>query len=153
MLYHTLGFPGGASGKEPTCQCRRHKRCGFDLGQRRSPGGGHGNPHQYSCLENPMDRGAWWVTAHRAAESDTTEATQHPHTYHTHTQIWYPKLWSIMEYKRVNWHNIQIQTFAMISKQDCIFHNNVLCVKAWLKLYYYISHLLRYLLLKKKKRK
>lgn len=38
----------------------------------------------------------------------------------------------------------------MISKQDCIFHNNVLCVKVWLKLYYYTSHLLRYLLLKKK---
>ena len=37
----------------------------------RSPGGGHGNPPQYSGLENPMDRGAWW--AHK--ESDTTEAT------------------------------------------------------------------------------
>ena len=39
----------------------------------RSPGGGHGNPLQYSCLENPMDRGAWWATAHGVAkESDTT---------------------------------------------------------------------------------
>ena len=33
-------------------------------GSGRSPGGGHGNPLQYSCLENPMDRGAWWVTVH-----------------------------------------------------------------------------------------
>ena len=33
-------------------------------GSRRSPGGGHGNPLQYSCLENPMDRGAWWATVH-----------------------------------------------------------------------------------------
>ena len=41
----------------------------------RSPGGGNGNPLQYSCLENPMDRGAWWVTAHRVAQSDMTEAT------------------------------------------------------------------------------
>ena len=41
----------------------------------RSPGGGHGNPLQYSCLENPMDRGAWQVTVHRIAESDMTEAT------------------------------------------------------------------------------
>ena len=33
----------------------------------RPPGGGHGNPLQYSCLEKPMDRGAWWATVHRAA--------------------------------------------------------------------------------------
>ena len=35
----------------------------------RSPGEGNGNPLQYSCLENPMDRGAWWVKVHRVAES------------------------------------------------------------------------------------
>ena len=35
----------------------------------RSPGGGHGNPLQCSCLENPMDREAWWATVHRAAKS------------------------------------------------------------------------------------
>ena len=39
---------------------------------RRCPGGGNGNPLQYSCLGNPMDRGAWWVTVHRIAESDRT---------------------------------------------------------------------------------
>ena len=37
----------------------------------RFPGGGHGNPLQYSCLENPMDRGAWWATVHRVAKSQT----------------------------------------------------------------------------------
>ena len=37
----------------------------------RSPGGGRGNSLQYSCLENPMDRGAWWATAHRVAKSQT----------------------------------------------------------------------------------
>ena len=41
-------------------------------GSGRPPGGGNGNPLQYSCLENPMDRVAWQVTIHRVTESDTT---------------------------------------------------------------------------------
>ena len=48
---------------------------GLIPGPGRSPGGGHSNPPQYSCLENPMDRGAWWATVCRAAESDMTEAS------------------------------------------------------------------------------
>ena len=40
-------------------------------GQGRSPRGGHGNPHQYSCLENPMDRGSWWVKVHRITKHQT----------------------------------------------------------------------------------
>ena len=51
------------------------------LGQEDSPGERHVNPLQYSCLENPIDREAWWATVHRVAESDTTEVTQHTHTY------------------------------------------------------------------------
>ena len=47
---------------------------GLIPGSGRSPGGGHDNPLQYSCLENPMERGAWWATVHRGCkESDTTE--------------------------------------------------------------------------------
>ena len=41
----------------------------------RSPGGEHGNPCQYSCLENPMDRGAWRATVHRLTELDMTKVT------------------------------------------------------------------------------
>ena len=50
---------------------------GLIPGVGRSPGGGHGNPPQYSCLENPMDRGAWWAMVHTVADLDTTEVTQH----------------------------------------------------------------------------
>ena len=46
-------------------------------GSGRSSGAGHGNLLQYSCLENPMDRGAWWATVHRIAESEMTEVTEH----------------------------------------------------------------------------
>ena len=48
---------------------------GSASGLRRSPGGGHGNPLQYSCLENPLDRGAWQATVHGVAESEVTEVT------------------------------------------------------------------------------
>ena len=44
-------------------------------GSRRSSGGGHGSPLQYSCLENPMDRGAWRATVHGVTESDKTKVT------------------------------------------------------------------------------
>ena len=76
ITLHLIDFPGGVSGKEPTCQCRGHKRTGSISGLGRSSGGGYGNPLQYSCLKNPMDRGAWWATLGHQ-ESDTTEVSKH----------------------------------------------------------------------------
>ena len=66
-----MGFPDSSDGKESACNA---EDLGLISGLGRSPAGGHGNPLQYSCLENPMDRGAWWATVHGVAELDTTEA-------------------------------------------------------------------------------
>ena len=68
-LFNGSGFPGGASGKEPTNQSRRPKKHGWIPGWGRSLGGGLGNPLQYSCLENPMDRGAWQAAVHKVTKS------------------------------------------------------------------------------------
>ena len=63
------GFPGGASGKEPACQFRRCKHTGSIPELVRTPGEGYSNPLQYSCLENPMDRGAWRAIAHTVTKN------------------------------------------------------------------------------------
>ena len=47
------------------------RNVGSNPGSGRSPGGGHGNPLQYSCMENPMDRGAWWATVHEGTKTWT----------------------------------------------------------------------------------
>ena len=65
------GFPGGSVVKESACNTRDAGDVGLIPGSGRSPGGGHGNPLQYFCLENPMDRGAWRATVHRVTKSRT----------------------------------------------------------------------------------
>ena len=62
------GFAGGASGKNLP-DVGDVKDVGSIPGLGRSLGGRHGNPLQYSCLENPMDRGAWWATVHKDTKS------------------------------------------------------------------------------------
>ena len=63
-----MGFPRGTSGKNPPAKM---KNMGSIHGLGRSPGEGNGNPLQYSCLENPMDRGTWWAIVHRVTKSQT----------------------------------------------------------------------------------
>ena len=66
-----LHFPGDASGKDLCASAGDITHMGLIPGWGRSPGGGHDNPLQYSCLENLMDRRAWWATAHRVTKSWT----------------------------------------------------------------------------------
>ena len=61
----------------------------------RSPEGERGNQHQYSCLENPMHRGAWWATVHCVAELVMTEATQHACTYYKTVWLVQPSFLSL----------------------------------------------------------
>ena len=61
LLLLPKGFPGGAEVKASACNVGD---LGLIPGLGRSPGEGNGNPFQYSCLENPMDGGAWWATVH-----------------------------------------------------------------------------------------
>ena len=67
------GFPQWLSSKkkkkESTCNARTMGDAGLTPGLGRSPGEGNGNPLQYSCWQNPIDRGAWWVTVHRVVKS------------------------------------------------------------------------------------
>ena len=63
-----MGFPGGSEVKVSSCNVGD---LGSIPGLGRSTGEGNGNPLQYSCLENPMDRGAWWATVHGVTESRT----------------------------------------------------------------------------------
>ena len=66
--FNVMGFPGGSDGKESACNT---KDPGLIPGLGRSPREGNGNPLQYSCLENSIDRGAWWATVHWVANSWT----------------------------------------------------------------------------------
>ena len=59
--------------KNPSANAGKVRDAGSIPGSGRSPAEGHGNPLQYSCLENPRDRGAWWATVHGVKQSDTTE--------------------------------------------------------------------------------
>ena len=79
----TERWSDGVSGKEPACQYRLDIRdAGSNLGSGRSPGGDHGNPFQYSCLENITDRGAWRATVHGVTKSQTQlkRLSMHVHT-------------------------------------------------------------------------
>ena len=69
------GFPGGSAGKESACSAGDP---GLIPGWGRSPGERNGNPLQYPCLENPMDRKSWWATVHGVVRVGHNLATKPP---------------------------------------------------------------------------
>ena len=81
MVNYIKDFPGVSVLKKSTCQCKRHRRHEFDpwggMIPTWIPGEGNGNPLQYSCLENSMDRGPWWASVHGVTESLRQLSTQH----------------------------------------------------------------------------
>ena len=85
MCEHVQAFQVVLVVKNLPASARDVRDAGSNPGLGRSPGGGHSNPLQYSCLENPMDRGAWQATVNRVAQSQTqlkwlsTHACEHVH--------------------------------------------------------------------------
>ena len=80
LIWYIYGFPDGSDDKESICSARD---LGSILGLGRCPGGGNGNPLQYSSLENPIDRGAWWATVHGVIKS-WTQLSDFIFTFHFH---------------------------------------------------------------------
>ena len=98
LLWLKMGFLSGSAGKESTGNAGDSGDTGSIPGLGRSPGGGNGNPLQYSCLENSMDRGDWWVTVHGVTKSQIRLSTwpmiktrKHIHSFegnHGFCQVW-----------------------------------------------------------------
>ena len=106
-----IGFPCGTSGKEPACQCRRHRRHRSIPGLGRSPEEGNDNPLQCYCLENSMDRGAWQATVHRIAKWPgwaTKQPLAHVYIciymwqYIIFIYMWYNQLYVFLYIKRLS---------------------------------------------------
>ena len=86
LIKVTKGFPGGSDGKESACN---EGDLGSIPGSGSSPGERNRNPLQHSCLENSMDRGAWWATVHGShKESDMTEQVS-THAQHNVTRVFH----------------------------------------------------------------
>ena len=106
-------FPGDAVVMNLPANARDTGDAGLIPGLGRSPGRGKGNQFQYSCLGNPMDRGAWWATDRGVTESDTTECV-HVHTCtraQTHTTI------SIYKYREKCRQNLNMSNIKFTSRE------------------------------------
>ena len=107
------GFPGDTSGKESACQGRGVRDPGSIPGSGRFPGGRHGNPLQYSCLKDSMDRRARQAVGHGVIESDSTESST-MYAFLLHKDVLYSALYLVLrksgknltylgDFYRLNW--------------------------------------------------
>ena len=106
-VYIRAGFSGGVSCKELACQCVRHKRCRFNPWVGRSPGGGYGNPPQYSCLGNLIVRGDWQAIVNRVTR--VRHDWSNLACMHIYMYIYISHSFSIMVYYKI----LNIVPFAM----------------------------------------
>ena len=128
------GFPGDSVVKNLPANAGG---LGLIPGWGRSPGGGHSNPVQFSCLWNPMDRGAWWATIHRVAKSQTQLKWLSTHTdgKTPHSIINYPRgldLWDLKPYhlrwiqRSNNRNRVYNKCNALESSQNhCLVHGKI----------------------------
>ena len=105
------------SGKESTCQSRRHR---FDPWVRKIPGEGNGNPVQYSCLENPIDRGTWRATVHGFARVGYNLATKPP-PVRTHSKPSGTKVRPFSPGKFINVSPLMSTSSSAIVLSPCMF--------------------------------
>ena len=86
-VFMPVGFLSDSAGEESAFSARDTEDAGSIHVLRRSPGEGNGNPVQYSCLWNPLDRGAWWATVQKVTKSQEDSATKH--TLHAKTTLFW----------------------------------------------------------------
>ena len=111
----TQGLPRWLS-KESVCQCGEAGDVGSVPELGRSPGGGHGNPLEYSCLETPTDQEVWWITVHGV--SDRTEWLS-MHTCRINTRIVIkPKCPSTEKWIKKMWHIFTIEYYSTIKRNE-----------------------------------
>ena len=113
-----LGFPGGSEVKASACNVGD---LGSIPGSGRSPGEGNGNPLQYSCLENPMDGGAWRATVHGVAKSRTW-LSDFTFTFHLTYRIFLSTYSQIHKLKLVNLlssKNMKAMLHCLLAPQSC----------------------------------
>ena len=91
MIYYQYGYTEGLPGcvvvKNPPASAGDARDLGSIPGSGRCPGEGNGNPFQYSCLENPTDRGVWWASVQGVTKSQTRLGAQVRTHTHTHTHL------------------------------------------------------------------
>ena len=118
VIYSFLkGFLGGAVVKNQPASAGNARDVSLILGSGGSPGVGNGNPLQYSCLENSMDRGAWWITIHGVTKSRTRLTHIHTSTYQS-VSFWVLELYLHFELLlHVNVYNLYTATAANITKK------------------------------------